>query len=232
VYDFMKAKSMADWDRFFHVVQAADPYQHLRSIHNSGPMYDHNKPWVTHVSVQSADLDKAADLLKLYRKPVIYDECQYEGNIPRRWGNIPAQEIVRRFWLAWTAGAYAGHGETYLDPHDVLWWSRGGTLHGESPARIAFLRKLMEDGPREGLTAIPNQKYPAAEGGDGAYYIYYFDLHQPAELEFDLPAGAPYHADMIDPWLMTVAPVAGGLSGKFTLKLPGKPYRAVRFRKQ
>ena len=24
-----------------------------------------------------------------YRKPVIYDECKYEGNIPQGWGNLP-----------------------------------------------------------------------------------------------------------------------------------------------
>ena len=47
-YDFMKAKDMSDWDRFFRIVQERDPYSHLRSIHNSGPMYDHGKSWVTH----------------------------------------------------------------------------------------------------------------------------------------------------------------------------------------
>jgi hypothetical protein len=36
---------------------------------------------------------------------------------------------------------------------------------------------------------------------------------------------------MIDPWQMTVTPVSGTFQGKFTLKLPGVPYQAVRFRK-
>ena len=71
---------------------------------------------MTHVSIQSSDLEKARELCATYRKPVIYDECKYEGNIPRRWGNISAQEMVRRFWLGTCRGAYVGHGETYLDP--------------------------------------------------------------------------------------------------------------------
>ena len=30
---------------------------------------------------------------------------------------------------------------------------------------------------------------------------------------------------------MTITPVAGSFEGKFTMKLPGKPYQAVRFQK-
>jgi len=73
--------------------------------------------------------------------------CQYEGNIPRRWGNISAQEMVRRFWLGTARGSYVGHGETYLHPEEILWWSKGGVLHGESLRRIAFLRRIIEEGP-------------------------------------------------------------------------------------
>jgi len=160
-FDFMKDKTMAEWDRFFRIVQESDPYQHLRSIHNGRLLYDHGKPWVTHVSIQSSELEKARELVANYRKPVIYDECKYEGNIPRRWGNISAREMVRRFWLGTVGGAYVGHGETYLDPQDILWWSKGGVLHGESPARIAFLRKILEEGPAEGLTGWASY-YPSA----------------------------------------------------------------------
>src|ERR1039457_6522786 len=137
-YDLVKTKTLADWDRFFRIVQESDPYQHLRSIHHSVTMYDHSKPWVTHVSIQGSDLEKAREYVAQYRKPVIYDEAKYEGNIPKRWGNISAQELVRRCWLGAVSGAYVGHGETYLDPDDILWWSKGGVLRGESPRRIAF----------------------------------------------------------------------------------------------
>ncbi len=228
-YDLMKTKTMADWDRYFRIVQETDPSSHLRSIHNSGPMYDHSKAWVTHVSVQSSDLEKAVDWLATYRKPVVYDEMKYEGNIPKRWGNISAQEMTRRFWLATVSGAYAGHGETFLDPNDVLWWGKGGVLKGESPARISFLRKILEEGPG-GLNVTPDRYYLNA-GIEGQYYLYYFDINSPAEYEFNLPAGGKYHADIIDPWNMTVTSVSATLEGKTRLALPGKPNLAVRLRR-
>ncbi len=228
-WDLVKTKNASDWDRFFRIVQESDPYQHLRSIHHSVVMYDHSKPWVTHVSIQGSDLEKAREYVAQYRKPVIYDECKYEGDIPKRWGNIPAQELVRRFWLATVAGAYAGHGETYLDPGDILWWSKGGTLHGQSPARIAFLRKILEAGPAEGLNNVAT--YYMAAGQEGRYYLFYFDVNQPAEYEFDLAKGPHYRADLIDPWEMTITPVPGTFAGKFTLKLPAKSFQAVRFQK-
>jgi hypothetical protein len=226
-WDLVKTKNVSDWDRFFRIVQESDPYQHLRSIHHSVVMYDHAKPWVTHVSTQASDLEKARDLVAQYRKPVIYDECKYEGNIPKRWGNISAQELVRRFWLGTVNGAYVGHGETYLDPNDILWWSKGGVLHGQSPGRIKFLRMILAGAPAEGLNNIST--YYLGAGQPGRYYLFYFDENQPAEYEFDLTKDTQYRATIIDPWEMTMMPVPGTFSGKFTLKLPGKPHQAVRF---
>jgi hypothetical protein len=228
-FDFMKEKAMPDWDRFFRIVRESDPYQHLRSIHNGAVIYDHAKPWVTHVSIQRDDFEKTGERLAAWRKPVIYDECKYEGNIPRRWGNISAREMVRRFWVGTVAGAYVGHSETYLDPADVLWWSKGGTLRGESAPRIAFLRKILEEGPAEGLN--PTSSYYPTAGREGRYYLCYFDVHQPAEYQFDLPQGVKYRADIIDPWEMTITPAPGTYEGKFTLQLPARPYLAVRIRK-
>ena len=228
-WDLVKSKTVADWDRFFRIVQESDPYQHLRSIHHSNVMYDHSKPWVTHVSIQGSDLEKSREYVAQYRKPVIYDECKYEGNIPKRWGNISAQELVRRFWLGTVSGVYVGHGETYLDPNDVLWWSKGGVLKGESPKRIAFLRKILEGAPAEGLNNLST--YYLGAGQEARYYLFYFDVNQPAEYQFDLARGVEYRADLIDPWEMTITPVTGSFSGKFTMKLPGKPFLAVRFEK-
>jgi hypothetical protein len=51
-------------------------------------------------------------------------------------------------------GGYAGHGETYVHPDDVLWWSKGGVLHGDSWKGIAFLKAMMADTPAQGLTPI------------------------------------------------------------------------------
>jgi hypothetical protein len=229
-WDFMKTKKLSDWDRFFRIVQESDPYQHLRSIHNGTILYDHSKPWVTHASIQGDDFIKTLTFLSSYKKPVVWDECKYEGNIPHRWGNISAQELVRRFWLGTVWGSYVGHGETYLDEKDVLWWAKGGVFKGQSPKRIAFLRELIEQFPQRGINPLPNQRYPTG-AVEGEFYLYYYDMAQPAEMTYDLPQGAKFKADIIDPWEMTITPVAGEHEGKFTLRLPGKPYQAVRMRR-
>ena len=95
-FDFMKEKRPADWDRYFKIVQTLDPYNHLRSIHNGRIIYDHNKPWVTHASIQNGsaveDAGRAVIYRDCYRKPVVFDEVKYEGNIPQRWGDISAEE--------------------------------------------------------------------------------------------------------------------------------------------
>ena len=229
-YDFLRDKKMSDWDRLLRIVQDSDPYHHLRSIHNSGPMYDHSKPWITHVSVQSHDFEKTEVWLKAYNKPVVFDECQYEGDIPARWGNLSAEEMVRRFWLLAAMGAYAGHSETYQeDDNHHLWLAHGGTMVGGSVARIAFFRKILEEtGP---LTAQPENYYPVA-GRKGEYYLWYFDCHQPKTYDVNLPEGGRYQAEVIDPWQMTVTPIEGILQGgKARLTLPRKPYLAVRIRR-
>ena len=229
-WDLFRNKNLADFDRYFRVVQTSDPYQRLRSIHHSKVMYDHGKPAVTHVSIQDDDFTKTQGWREAFHKPVIYDECKYEGNITQRWGNISAREMTRRFWLAMVEGAYGGHGETYLNPEEVLWWSKGGTLHGESAPRIAFLRHEVLRGAEAGLTPIPNAYYPGA-ARTGEYYLYFLDYHQPVEQEFTLPEKVKFQADVIDPWKMTITPVAGTHSGKVKLALPGLPFQAVRFRK-
>ena len=64
-YNLMRTKALEAWDRYFELVQQADPHGHLRSIHNwqqldvhdSEMFYDHSRPWVTHCSIQHAYLD-------------------------------------------------------------------------------------------------------------------------------------------------------------------------------
>lgn len=48
--------------------------------------------------------------LALYGKPVVVDECKYEGDLPRQWGNITGREMAHRLWEAFACGSYAGHG--------------------------------------------------------------------------------------------------------------------------
>jgi hypothetical protein len=230
-WDLVKGKQPGDWDRYFRILQQSDPYGRLRSIHHSRVMYDHGRAWVSHASIQGDDFAKILEWRDSWRKPVIFDECKYEGNIPRRWGDISAEEMTRRFWLGTVYGGYVGHGETYLDPKDILWWSKGGVLHGQSPERIAFLRHIVESGPADGLNPLANPYYPAA-GQPGEFYLYYLDCHQPALASFELPADRRFQADFLHPWAMTVTSSPGTYSGKFELKMPGRPYLAVRFRRE
>ena len=231
-FDFMHTKSMADWDRFFRVVQESDPYQHLRSIHNGHVMYDHSKPWVTHQSIQRHDLSQVKVWREQHRKPVVVDECCYEGNIWQFWGNISAQELVHRFWLGTANGGYVGHGETYEHPEDILWWAKGGVLHGESAPRLAFLRRILEEGPAEGLEPAEDvARWLPVAGKPHEYYLAYFGVHQPAQVTFTLPEGERYSAEIIDTWGMTATPVAEPVVGGVPLRLPGKPYHAVVLRR-
>jgi len=250
-FDLMKHKSASDFDRMFHIVERHDPYAHLRSIHYSREMYDYSHPWVTHVCMQSSKFEVATEWRESMRKPLIWDEVGYEGNLNRRWGNLAGDEMLRRFWLAILAGGYASHGETLLKEDDALdenttpslWWSHGGELRGASPQRIAFLRRIVEetanlqgkDARRTGLTAQAAPYYLNATVEDEAdgktkQILYYTDFHQPLYYEFPLPEGK-FTAELIDPWQMQITPLGGTYEGKSKIRLPGKPYQAVRFRR-
>ncbi|MBP1667442.1 MAG: hypothetical protein H6Q23_2302, partial [Bacteroidetes bacterium] len=80
-YDIMRTSDQ-EWEKYFKVIQTYDPYSHLCSIHNGMAWYNHSKPWITHLSIQTAYLEYIQDWRELYKKPVIIDECVYEGNIP------------------------------------------------------------------------------------------------------------------------------------------------------
>jgi Domain of unknown function (DUF5060)/Domain of unknown function (DUF5605)/Protein of unknown function (DUF4038) len=251
-YDFMKEKRHSDWDRFFQIVQKTDPYAHLRSIHNGRLIYNQALPWVTHASIQNGsaveDAGRAVLYRDVYRKPIVFDEVKYEGDIPKRWGNLSAEELVFRFWEGTIAGTYVGHGETYLSADDVLWWSKGGVLKGKSPARLAFLRQVLEDSPAEGIEPIDKWQNPEFGGQPAAYYLIYFGKQQPASWPFHLPKarledGMKFGAEILDTWNMTRTSVAEVFSiskkddywfadkaGR-SISLPGKPYLAIRLKR-
>jgi len=248
-YDFLlNIKPIARWERFFEILCEEDPYQHLRSIHNGNVNmnYDHTKPAITHVCIQNWDVKRTKEWRSTYKKPIINDEFEYEGNIPFAWGNISAQEVVHRFWIMVVNGCYAGHGETYEHPENILWWSHGGVLHGESWQRIAFLQQIMAETPVGGLTPIEDVwLWARVSGGvNGIYRLIYFGEHQPMFWWAGLPEGDNYAIDIIDTWNMTISP--GALRParifmakelykdlpQFELVLPGKPYLAVRIREK
>jgi hypothetical protein len=226
---------MADWDRYFRIVQECDPYDHLRSIHNCFTMYDHSKSWVTHQSIQHSDLERVSAWREEHKKPVVVDECCYEGNIPHRWGNITGEEMVRRFWEGTVQGGYVGHGDTFLDPEDVLWWAKGGVLHGQSAPRLAFLRRILENGPAGGLNPVPFRTvipyfFPCA-GQEHQYYLTYFGVHRPARMRLDVPEGEEYAAEIIGTWEMTTTRVTEPIIRGSWVELPDRSYQALLLRR-
>lgn len=146
-YDLCFAKTMEDWHEIEQFVHDHDPFGHLISNHNCIQYYDHGRANITHCSVQTAAMFRAPQWMETYKKPVVFDECCYEGDIQFTWGNISGFELVKRFWKGCTQGAYVTHGETFLSEDEILWWARGGILKGESAPRIAFLRKIIEELP-------------------------------------------------------------------------------------
>lgn len=71
---------------------------------------------MTHCSIQHHDLLQVPRWLQQYGKPVVVDECGYEGDIHMNWGDLSAEEMIHRFWLGFAAGGYVGHSETYVNP--------------------------------------------------------------------------------------------------------------------
>lgn len=145
-YELTK-RTQQEWDKIEAFVAAHDPYGHLLSCHNIFNIWDANRPLTTHASIQAKDLARLATWCSQWEKPVMLDECAYEGNLEHFWGCITGEEMSRRFWKTLCSGAYCTHGETFYAEDDVLWWARGGILKGTSPARIAFCRQIIESLP-------------------------------------------------------------------------------------
>lgn len=235
-YDLMRAKTLADWEHYAALLCEKDPYNHLRSIHNCVSFYDFTRPWVTHCSMQRQDLyrhvEYTDDFRLRYGKPVVWDEIAYEGNLDMGWGNISGQELTRRFWEASLRGGYAGHGETYLNPEDILWWSHGGPLRGESPARIRFLHKILTETPGLGLKRIAGSFDETVGGpdtpGTEGYEIHYYGFGRPAFRDFRREDRC--QVEVIDTWEMTISD-AGVHSGRFRIPLPAKEYMAIRLKR-
>jgi outer membrane protein assembly factor BamB len=220
-------KTMDDWDRFFAILQQEDPHQRLRGIHNGAMWYDHAKAWVTHASLQTSDMNGGVRFREKYQKPVIYDECRYEGNIPQGWGNLDAKTMTQRFWLGSLSGCYVGHGETYKHADDILWWSKGGVLHGESPPRIQWLKDfLAQSPPFHELAPLGDGQGQFLLAKPGEFYLFYcLDARRH---RIELAGSRPYKLDLVDPWEMTVTTIGTAPAGEFFVSAP-RPDVAYRF---
>lgn len=248
-WDFLRTKTEADWDRLGTLVQQCDPFNHLRSIHNGNLLFDHNKPWVTHASIQNAvavESPASAEMYRdVYRKPVVYDEVKYEGDAKYRWASLSGPEMVDRFWCGTIGGTYVGHGDYFTTIAEDTWTSFGGKMKGESAPRLAFLRKILETGPVDGLDPIDKWNDPNTVGQAGEYYLRYFGHDTPTNWVFQLykrgiTENMRFKVDVIDTWNMTITPVPGEFVTKKkdsysfedaksrSVTLPGKPGIAVR----
>jgi hypothetical protein len=255
-FDFVKSKNLSDWDLLTKTVVQSDPYRHLCSIHGStGTYYDYWKPEITHASIQDnvmvEDFGRAATLRNVYKKPIIYDEVNYEGNLKSRWGRLSGEQMLEAFWQAAITGTYVTHGETYWNGNvtDTVFWAKGGKLIGTSPARIAFLRHLLEEGPAPLELADLSRDNQTATAGKG-YYIIYFGKQMNETWLFNLPAknskyekpkaGIRFKVEIIDTWDMTIQPDSqifetSGVNDYRLydkdlkkVRLPLKPYIALR----
>jgi len=237
-----KHKTEADFDRFFRILQTHDPHQRLRGIHNwygtEDHFYDHNKPGVTHSSIQSSRFFQGLDWRAMFPKPLLWDEVRYEGNVPTGWGNLSPEMMAAHFWMGGLTGGYVTHGECYRTvkdkSDDVLWWGKGGTLKGKSPERIAFFREIMEDAPvREMAPALI--EIEEGKGNSGACFVLArgghiylaYTLNEGRPIRLHLTGNVDYRIELIDTWNMTVRDLGTAGPGEYTYTTTGK-YQAIR----
>ncbi|MFF3505508.1 DUF5605 domain-containing protein [Streptomyces sp. NPDC003247] len=234
-YDFLPHKTEDDWERIAEIIGREDHVGHLTSIHNGVEFYDHTRPWITHCSIQRVDVYRTAENTTQWRerygKPVVIDECGYEGDIDAIWGNLSARELVRRCWEGAVRGGYVNHGETYDDKDEVLWWAKGGVLRGESAERIGFLARITAEVPSGRIEALPSAPWDVACGGDEDHRIIYLGLGCSTFRWIQLPQDSQWNVDVIDTWNMTVQTQPGVAEGRVRVSLPGREYMAVRLRR-
>jgi hypothetical protein len=224
-----------DWDRMFRTLEASDPYHHLLGIHNAIEWYDHSKPWITHTLIQDGTGHPGRRLSGArakYGKPTVVDEYGYEGNNGQGWGDLSAAEEVSRHWDITMQGGYGSHGETYVHPGGVLWWAAGGTVVGESEARLGFLKQIMTGGPFQDVLPSPKlARNGTVLAVEGEYYLlrvknYVYNDH----VEIQLKEGTQYQVDLIDPWLMKIYPLGSTQGGLQAFDAPLAPC-LLRFRR-
>lgn len=238
-------KPLDAWDAIGQTVQFEDSSAHLVSIHNfydppqhkdtTSNWYDQSKPWITHLSLQTDNLYFVPKWLQQYRKPVVVDECRYEGNIEFGWGDNTAEGMMDSFYRVVLRGGYATHGETYIDKPNTdrsIWWAHGGVLYGESHKRINFFKELLDqyhfDYVKPMALEGPHWELAAGASADDQHALIYFGDNQPEFELFDfLPEGVTYSAQLIDTWNMTIQTLPEEITAKEYCHIPRKPYQAL-----
>lgn len=240
-WDVPSIKEAIDWDGIGQILQNEDPHRRFRGIHNwydsDDHFFDHSKEWLTHISTQTSSFHFAEKWKNRYKKPLLFDEMRYEGDVKSGWGNMSGQQMASYFWMAGLSGGYGTHGDTFQNKADteteVRWWAKGGLLVGSSPPRIAFFRRWMEKMPLKEMnstlesngdpTKRENNVYFLSKEGD-IYLAYTADPE--IEIRLTLAENKSYRFVLIDTWNMTVTPKGRIPAGAFSYKT-ANPYMAV-----
>jgi hypothetical protein len=126
-------------------------------------------------------------------------------------------------------GGYLGHSESYWREDEQIFWAKGGELRGESPQRIAFLRRVIEEAPGGVLEPVGLDYDAPSAGVAGEYYLVFLGAgHQPASRQYRLPPGRRYRVDVIDTWNMTIETLPNTVEGECTIALPARELLALR----
>ncbi len=241
-WDVPSIKTTIDWEGIGTLLQREDPHQRLRGIHNwydsEDHFFDHTRPWVTHVSAQTAQFYNAIKWRKQYQKPLLFDEMRYEGDVKSGWGNMKGQEMASYFWMAGLSGGYPTHGDTFRNDADeateVRWWAKGGTLMGQSPERIRYFKSVMEQAPVTQMSPelvtpgepkkLSNNLYIFSK--PGAYYRAYV-AEAGQDIELNLTGTKDYTVEVLDTWNMKTIEKSVAKPGLYRYKTT-VPYTAVR----
>ena len=223
-FDYVKGKTLADWDALIDEVRQNDPYGHLLSVHGStATYYNYMDERISHTSIQDEgpviETGRSSILRSIYPKPVVFDEVAYEGNPKSRWGRLSGQEMLYRMWNGLAGGTYVTHGECYQyheGDYDTIFWAKGGPWRGESWKRIPFMRSILADLPHPLMMADVSRDELTSTAGDGYYLLYlgksvhdYWLFNLPAKNgDYARPAkGDRYSVEIIDTWNMTIQQV-------------------------
>ena len=123
-----------------------------------------------------------------------------------------------------------------MSPDDILWWSHGGELKGESWKRFRFLLDIMKQTPGFGLAPDPLAAWDEVRaisenewrpGTVRSYYLIYYSFMRPSFREYHFDDVTEYRVRVIDTWNMTIEE-QGIKKGSFRVELPGREYMAVQ----
>lgn len=131
---------------------------------------------------------------------------------------------------------YLSYVVKHLSHFKIILWSHGGRLHGESPARIVFLKEQMAQLPDDvqPLTLTPENH---EENWDSVclhkgehFFLYYYGFFHPLYRNYTLPTGKKYNIELIDTWNMTAEKLPEIFKGKIQIKMGARQYMAVRMK--